>query len=219
MSNVCSFCKVESYIIKDSENISYKGKKIKVEGLSFYECPECEEQFVDSNLDKANAVLIREAKKEFDGLLSSVEVSNLREKLNITQHEAAKIFGGGLNAFSKYERGEVSQSESMDKLMRASLQVEGLFDWLREDAGIKPANYSRFVDSCKKIKSFYSQLPKASQVKDEFEVLFAYSYAQAVETSNEHAFEAGKHDKHEMKSYKTVDFFVAQSCEVSEVVH
>jgi putative zinc finger/helix-turn-helix YgiT family protein len=52
------------------------------------------------------------------GYLVSQEIVNLRNSLNLTQAQAAKAFGGGLNAFSKYERGEVIQSGSMDKLMR-----------------------------------------------------------------------------------------------------
>lgn len=142
MSNVCSICLVESKIVKDDEIISYKGKGITVSGLSFYECPECGEQFADSTLDKENSILIREAKKNADGLLSSARIQKIREFLGITQGEAAKIFGGGANAFSKYERGEVSQSEAMDKLMRAATSVDGLFEWLCKEAGVRPSRSS-----------------------------------------------------------------------------
>jgi HTH-type transcriptional regulator/antitoxin MqsA len=58
-------------------------------------------------------------KKEVDGLLTGAQVRALRERLGINQSEAAKIFGGGLVAFSKYESDDVSQSEAMDKLLRA----------------------------------------------------------------------------------------------------
>lgn len=147
MSNICSICLVESSIVKEDETISYKGKDIVAQGLSFYECPECGEQFADSALDKENSMLIREAKKKSDGLLLSKGITKVREHLGITQSEAAKIFGGGANAFSKYERGEVSQSEAMDKLMRAAMSVDGLFKWLCEDAGVHPAREQKQLES------------------------------------------------------------------------
>ncbi len=160
MSNICSMCKVNANIIKDNETFVYKGSDLIVEGLSFYECPECGEQFADAALDKCNCILIREAKKSVDGLLSAREIYKLREKLNISQQQAAKIFGGGVNAFSKYERGEVSQSEAMDKLMRASLVNEDLFSWLCQEAGITLREKTKSIEiyASTHIDLFYSKI-------------------------------------------------------------
>lgn len=44
-----------------------------------------------------------------------------RRTLGLSQEEAARLFGGGRNAFSKYERGEVAQSVAMDRLIRLCL--------------------------------------------------------------------------------------------------
>jgi HTH-type transcriptional regulator/antitoxin MqsA len=41
-----------------------------------------------------------------------------------------RVFGGGRNAFSKYERGEVSQSVAMDKLIRVCLKHRDVFQEL-----------------------------------------------------------------------------------------
>jgi HTH-type transcriptional regulator/antitoxin MqsA len=38
-------------------------------------------------------------------------------KLGLTQKQAAEIFGGGVNAFSRYERGEVEPGPSTVKLL------------------------------------------------------------------------------------------------------
>ena len=40
-----------------------------------------------------------------NGLLTSAEIRQIRKNLNLTQKEAARICGGGPNAFSRYERG------------------------------------------------------------------------------------------------------------------
>lgn len=161
MSNICSICLVESNLVKEDETLSYKGKDLLVRGLSFFECPECGEQFADAALDKRNSILIREAKKESEGLLLSKGIQKIREHLGITQSEAAKIFGGGANAFSKYERGEVSQSEAMDKLMRAAMSVDGLFNWLCEDAGVYPSKRQRKISSG---HTFSAELQEAFEV-------------------------------------------------------
>ena len=62
-------------------------------------------------------------KKSVDGLLTGAEVRALRERLGLKQSDAARVFGGGVVAFSKYENDDVTQSEAMDKLMRLADRV------------------------------------------------------------------------------------------------
>ena len=50
--------------------------------------------------------------------------------MNITQEQAALLFGGGIHGFSKYERGEVIQSTSMDRLLRIALELPDAFSML-----------------------------------------------------------------------------------------
>lgn len=40
-----------------------------------------------------------------------------RRKLGLTQKDAARIFGGGVNAFSRYERGIVTPPRSLIALL------------------------------------------------------------------------------------------------------
>lgn len=68
MSNKCSICKEDSFLVKDQETITYNGESLTVKGLQFYECPCCKEQFVDAKLDNHNAFLIRKAKENLKGL-------------------------------------------------------------------------------------------------------------------------------------------------------
>ena len=48
------------------------------------------------------------------------EVRRIRESLGLNQEQAASLFGGGRNAFSKYENGAVTQAASMDRLLRVA---------------------------------------------------------------------------------------------------
>jgi HTH-type transcriptional regulator / antitoxin MqsA len=46
------------------------------------------------------------------------EVRRIRTRLKLTQKAAAEVFGGGVNAFSRYERGEVDPPRAVVKFLR-----------------------------------------------------------------------------------------------------
>jgi HTH-type transcriptional regulator/antitoxin MqsA len=77
-------------------------------------------------------------KKEVEGLLTGQEVKALREVLGLTQADAARMFGGGPVAFSKYESDDVMQSEAMDKLLRVAAHIPSAVNFLHDLAGLSP---------------------------------------------------------------------------------
>ncbi len=64
-----------------------------------------------------NARAMRQIRKKHIGLMTGAEVRACRKSLGLSQEQAAKLFGGGPVAFSKYENNEVTQSEAMDRLI------------------------------------------------------------------------------------------------------
>jgi HTH-type transcriptional regulator/antitoxin MqsA len=48
----------------------------------------------------------------------AAELARIRKKLKLTQHEAARIAGGGHNAFSRYERGEAKPVQAVMHLFK-----------------------------------------------------------------------------------------------------
>ncbi len=132
----CKICNSDRVLeFSDSEIIKYKGNDLSVI-VDYSECAECGREFITKDQILVNELRIREAKKKYDGLLSKDEIVIARKELNITQEEASRIFGGGRNAFSKYERGEVSQSVSMDKLIRICLEDRATFNKLAKESGV-----------------------------------------------------------------------------------
>lgn len=100
-----------------TETISYSGESIVLSGLSGWFCPECNDGVFDDESSQRYAdagdrliVLARQRCKE--------EIRRIRRKLGLTQKEAAAIFGGGINAFSRYERGEIEPNTSTMQLLR-----------------------------------------------------------------------------------------------------
>ncbi|MDO8596877.1 MAG: type II toxin-antitoxin system MqsA family antitoxin [Sulfuricaulis sp.] len=108
---------------------AYEGQPFIVQ-TSYSTCPECGTEVVTPEQARINDRLIREKHKRIDGLLSAEEIKQLRLKFDLSQYDASFLFGGGLNAFSKYERLEVAQSVAMDRLMRIVDIVPGAFNAL-----------------------------------------------------------------------------------------
>ena len=133
----CIVCKSEDIkCLIAVESHLYKGNELQIP-LEYSVCNGCGREFVPKPQILRGEIAVRNAKKKVDGLLSSEEISQARAKLFISQEQASKVFGGGKNAFSKYERGEVSQSAAMDKLIRVCLKHHHVFQELALKAGVK----------------------------------------------------------------------------------
>lgn len=134
--NECKVCKSQKVnTLTDYEEIAYKGSQLRVL-LEYSVCGLCEREFISKDQIANNEKIIRDAKKIHDGLFSSQEITEARTKLGLTQEQASLVFGGGRNAFSKYERGEVSQSVAMDKLIKQALKHPVVFNDLLESADV-----------------------------------------------------------------------------------
>jgi HTH-type transcriptional regulator / antitoxin MqsA len=119
-----------------SNTFKHNDRDLVVEGLEGYDCGSCKSEPIFPEQLRRNARRIKEAKRLADGLLSSNEIREAREQLGLSQQEAATIFGGGTNGFSKYERGETAQSVAMDRLLRLVIADPSKLDELRAMAGM-----------------------------------------------------------------------------------
>jgi putative zinc finger/helix-turn-helix YgiT family protein len=101
-----------------TESIRYNDALLSVAGIELSRCDACEEEVALPEQARANERRFADAKRRHDALLTSDEIVQWRKELGWTQAQAAALLGGGANAFSKYERGEVIQSRAMDLLLR-----------------------------------------------------------------------------------------------------
>ncbi len=70
----------------------------------------------------------REARaKAKHAILTPLVIRAIREACGLSQREAARVFGGGLKAFEKYEAGEVAPSASMTRLLLLAARRPDLF--------------------------------------------------------------------------------------------
>ncbi len=116
--------------------IQYAGRKAKVDGLSGWRCDGCGEVEFDAASAKhyaaaSDALVLRQRAKQ------SEEIRRIRRKLGLTQREAARLTGGGHNAFSRYERGEATPMPAVLNLFRLLDKHPNLLADLRENRSIR----------------------------------------------------------------------------------
>lgn len=116
--------------------LDHSGNTLKIDGLECWQCPSCGADPVFPDQVRRNHRRYQDARRQADGLLVGSEIESVRKRLGLTQHQAAMVFGGGQNAFSKYERGEVIQSQAMDRLLRLAIDSERNFELLKRWAGV-----------------------------------------------------------------------------------
>jgi len=142
-NNICPICgegHLKDHVIKNA--VEYKEQSAELDTL-FSTCDVCGSEQSNAVQLRANKRAMIAFKKQVDGLLTGTQVRDLRERLGISQAEAAQIFGGGPVAFSKYESDDVSQSGAMDKLLRLADNIPQVFAHLTKEAGVElqPANH------------------------------------------------------------------------------
>jgi len=98
---------------------TYKGVTVTIESVSGDFCPVCDEAV----LDMAESIRINELMLQFNKQVNAAYVdpgfiANVRKKLRLDQREAAEIFGGGINAFSRYESGKTKPPLALVKLLK-----------------------------------------------------------------------------------------------------
>ncbi len=113
----------------------YKGHKAMLP-LYYKLCDHCLSDFAGTEESKRNKRVLLAFRKQIDGLLSGEEIVALRQRYDLTQTQAARLFGGGPVAFSKYENDDVAQSESMDNLLRLVRRSPESFWQLVEEKGM-----------------------------------------------------------------------------------
>lgn len=97
--------------------VRHAGMTAKVGGLSGRRCGACGEVEFDAVSARRYAaagddLVLRTRAKQ------SEEIRRIRRKLGLTQAAAARLTGGGHNAFSRYERGEAAPLPAVVNLFR-----------------------------------------------------------------------------------------------------
>lgn len=97
--------------------IEHAGTSATVDGLSGWRCAACGEVEFDVASARRYAAA-GDALVLSDRERQSKEIRRIRRKLGLSQVAAARLTGGGHNAFSRYERGEAAPLPAVVNLFR-----------------------------------------------------------------------------------------------------
>lgn len=82
-------------------------------------CPACDEAVLDMAESTRTSMAMLEFNKQVNAsIVDSEFIVSVRKKLALDQREVAEIFGGGVNAFSRYETGKTKPSLALVKLLK-----------------------------------------------------------------------------------------------------
>jgi HTH-type transcriptional regulator/antitoxin MqsA len=108
-------------LVHDTRDIPYvyKGETTTIAAVTGDFCPACAESVLDATESDRVMREMREFSKQVNAaIVDPLFIMNVRRKLDLDQRQAAEIFGGGINAFSRYENGRTKPPLSLVKLFK-----------------------------------------------------------------------------------------------------
>jgi HTH-type transcriptional regulator/antitoxin MqsA len=121
-------------LIHDTRDLSYvyKGETTVIAGVTGDFCPACAESILDATQsDRVMREMRQFAKQVNAASVDPLFITRVRKKFDLDQKEAGELFGGGVNAFSRYETGKTRPPLSLVKLLRVLDRHPDLIDEIR----------------------------------------------------------------------------------------
>ena len=120
MSRICLTCDNSAEMTRfedEAFTVDHAGMSETLNGLSGWRCGTCGEVEFDPDSARQYAaagdeLVLRERQRQ------SKEIRRIRRKLNLSQAQAARLTGGGHNAFSRYECGEATPMPAVINLFK-----------------------------------------------------------------------------------------------------
>ena len=108
-------------LIHDTRDLPYiyKGETTSISAVTADFCPACDESITDmAETERVMREMQAFNKQVNAAIVDPGFIIGVRKKLDLGQREAAEIFGGGINAFSRYENGKTKPSLALVKLLK-----------------------------------------------------------------------------------------------------
>ena len=101
------------------QTYTYKGESTILAQVTGDFCSACDESILDAAESRRIMNLMLAFNKQVNAAIVDPDfIATVRKKLALDQREAAEIFGGGVNAFSRYENGKTKPSLALVKLLK-----------------------------------------------------------------------------------------------------
>ncbi len=129
----CPMCGAAE-LVHDTRDMPYiyKGETTTIPTVTGDFCPACDEAVLGvAEATRTNAAMLDFNKQVNAAIVEPGFIEHVRKKLALDQREAAEIFGGGVNAFSRYELGKTKPPLALVKLLRLLDHHPDLLDEIR----------------------------------------------------------------------------------------
>ncbi len=116
----CPTC-AAAELVHDTRDLpyTYKGEPTTIPAVTGDFCPACGEAVLDMTESARISTAMLEFNKQVNAsIVDPGFIVRVRRKLALDQREAAEIFGGGVNAFSRYENGKTRPPLALVKLLK-----------------------------------------------------------------------------------------------------
>ena len=111
---------------------TYKGETTTIASVTADFCPACGESITDAaETDRVMRDMQAFHKQVNAAIVDPAFIVGVRKMLKLAQREAAEIFGGGVNAFSRYETGKTKPPLALVKLLQVLERHPDLLNELR----------------------------------------------------------------------------------------
>lgn len=101
------------------ETYTYKGETTVIPAVTGDYCPACSEVLLGREQGDRYSELVGAFQRQVNAaFVAPGYITAVRKKLALDQREAAEIFGGGVNAFSRYETGKTRPPLALVKLLK-----------------------------------------------------------------------------------------------------
>jgi HTH-type transcriptional regulator / antitoxin MqsA len=120
MNMKCPTC-AAAELVHDTRDMpyTYKGEATIIPAVVGDFCPACGEAVLDVAESARTSAAMLEFNKQVNASIVDPDfIAMVRKKLALDQREAAEIFGGGVNAFSRYENGKTKPPLALVKLLK-----------------------------------------------------------------------------------------------------
>jgi HTH-type transcriptional regulator/antitoxin MqsA len=116
----CPSC-AAAELVHDTRDMpyTYKGESTIIPAVTGDFCPACDESILNVAESRRTMNFMLEFNKQVNAaIVDPGFIAKVRKKLALDQREAAELFGGGVNAFSRYENGKTKPPLALVKLFK-----------------------------------------------------------------------------------------------------
>lgn len=126
-------------LVHDTREVAYtyKGESSTLPAVSGDFCPACGEAVLDADESARMSAAMLEFNRQVNAAtVDPAFIIAVRRKLALDQREAGEIFGGGVNAFSRYENGKTRPPLALVKLLKVLDRHPELLNEIRSPADL-----------------------------------------------------------------------------------